>query len=138
MSSSNPSIPHKVWVLSDNGIPIQAIGVIPGRTRFLNAMFCFFYDQQAKRRLAVEVLDPETGEGGELFEIVPLVPKLWHPAIAFVPLVGPMPIPRAFTDAIRAAAIEHPELEKALELLESEDFELPELEEEPEPGGDWS
>jgi hypothetical protein len=49
-----------------------------------------------------------------------------------------MPIPRAFTDAIRAAAIEHPELEKALELLESEDFKLPELEEEPEPGGDWS
>ena len=135
MPDSNPPIPHRVWVLSDAGMPIEPIGVIPGRSRFLNAMFCFFYDQQAKRRLAVEVLDPDSGESGDLFEVVPLVPKAWHPAIAFVPVSGPMPIPRAFTDAIRAASVEHPELQKTLDFLEGE--ASPE-EEEPEPGGDWS
>ena len=138
MSSSSPPIPHRIWVLSDGGEPIRPIGIISGRDRFLNAMFCFFYDQQPKRRLAVEVLNPETGASGDLFEIVPLVPKPWHPAIAFVPLHGPMPIPRAFTDAIRSAAVEHPELNKTLEFLEShEEFEEA-LEDEPEPEGDWS
>jgi hypothetical protein len=101
-------------------------------------MFCFFYDQLAKRRLAVEVLNPETGEGGNLFEIVPLVPKPWHPAIAFVPPNGPMPIPRAFTDAIRSAAVEHPELIKTLDFLETHEKFEDALEEEPEPDGDWS
>jgi hypothetical protein len=138
MTDSNPPIPHRVWVLSDSGHPIESIGVIPGRSQFLNAMFCFFYDQQAKRRLAVEVLDPSTGESGDLFEIVPLVPKQWHPAIAFVPIEGPMPIPRAFTDAIRAASLEVPELEKTLEFLEGEEPETICEDDESESGGDWS
>ena len=140
MPNQEPPIPHRVWVLSDGGEPVQPIGVIPGRSRFLNAMFCFFYDQKPQRRLAVEVIDPETGEGGELYEVVPLVPKVWHPAIAFVPVHGPMPIPRAFTDAIRAAAVEHPELTKTLEFLEGHDSEIEEIEDEPEsePEGEWS
>ena len=99
-------------------------------------MFCFFYDQQAKRRLAVEVLDDEDQPSGELFEVVPLVPKAWHPAIAFVPIDGPMPIPRAFTDAIRSAALETPELEETLKFLEGEDYES--IADDPDLDGDWS
>ena len=136
MQTSQNEIQHRVWVLSDSGEPIQPIGIIPGRTRFLNAMFCFFYDQQAQRRLAVEILDDNEQPTGDLFEIVPLVPKPWHPAIAFVPVYGPMPIQRAFTDAIRSAAIETPELEETLKFLEGEDFSL--SEEDSEPDGDWS
>lgn len=136
MQTSQDQIPHRVWVLSDDGVPIEPIGIIPGRSRFLNAMFCFFYDQQAKRRLAVEVLDDEEHPSGELFEVVPLVPKAWHPAIAFVPIDGPMPIPRAFTDAIRAAALETPELEETLKFLEGEDYEP--TTDDPDLDGDWS
>ena len=102
----------------------------------MNAMFCFFYDQQAKHRLAVEVLEDDDQPTRELYEIVPLVPKAWHPAIAFVPVHGPMPIPRAFTDAIRSAALDTPELKDTLKFLEGEDYEP--SEDDPELDGDWS